>query len=446
VTSTTQDARWYGWALAAAAAAGLVIRVLYVLLERKDIAFGGDAYFYHAGANLLADGKGFISPQAYQMGREVAAAEHPPLYLIFLAIPSFLRMTSTLTHLLWSCALGMGTIVVLGLLGRTVANPRVGIVASAIAAVYPGIWAADGALQAESLAMFMTALVLLLAYRFWQRPSWARLVAVGAACGAAALARSELVLLAVVLLVPLALITGAVDVRQRLRWLGMGLLAMLIVIAPWIGYNMTRFRHPVYLSSQFEPLLASANCDAVYYGSTTGYFSIPCARAIATREHLTIDTDQSQQAVVFRREALDYIRHHRGRLPTVVAARLGRVLGVFRPSQQLLIDEYVDGREAPVARATLFGFYLLMLLSIAGAITLRRRREIPLFPLLAVPAVVLVTVAVTYGNTRFRAPAEIVLAVLAAVAIDAAATKLAGRRPRGRAGDAQRRSIHSDPL
>src|SRR3981189_737444 len=98
--------RWFGWALLAVAVGGLVLRVVYVLVGRRGVAFGADARFSHEGANLRADGKGFISPFAYDSGRVVESAEHPPLYLVFLAIPSALRLTSTLSHLLWSCALG----------------------------------------------------------------------------------------------------------------------------------------------------------------------------------------------------------------------------------------------------------------------------------------------------------------------------------------------------
>jgi 4-amino-4-deoxy-L-arabinose transferase-like glycosyltransferase len=275
--------------------------------------------------------------------------------------------------------------------------------------------------------MFLTALVLFLSYSFWRKPNWARMTAAGVACGAAALARSELILLLPLLLVPLALLARPVQLRQRLRFLGVGALATVVVIAPWVGYNMVRFKHPVYLSSQIDSLLASANCDAVYFGEATGYFSIPCSAVVDKRHHLTIEMDQSEQAIVFRHEALDYIRDHQSRLPIVVAARIGRVLGVYRPSHQLATDEAVEGREIPVARATLFSFYALSLLSIAGGFVLRRRRAVPVFPLLAVLALVVLTVAVTYGTTRFRAPADVVLAVLAAVAVDAGLTALAAR-------------------
>jgi hypothetical protein len=53
------------------------------------------------------------------------------------------------------------------------------------------------------------------------------------------------------------------------------------------------------------------------------------------------------------------------------------------------------------------------------------------FPLVVLPAVVLFTVAVTYATDRFRASAETALAVLAAVALDAAWRRLRTRRDNG---------------
>jgi 4-amino-4-deoxy-L-arabinose transferase-like glycosyltransferase len=427
--ASSGDERYFAWGLALIGAAGLAIRFVYVLANRADINFGGDAYFYHTGANLFVHGHGFIQPYLYNHDHMVVqAADHPPGYLVFLAVPSALGMTSSLTHLLWSCVLGTGTVVLVGLLGRAAVGPRVGLLAATIAAVYPNIWIPDGSLQAETAAMFTTALALLLAYHYLQRPSLLRLVALGAACGAASLTRSELILLLPLLVVPIALVKGPETRRRQLQWLGASVLASLVVIAPWVGYNLTRFHHPVYLSSQFEVLLASANCDTTYHGDLLGYFSIECAAAIAQSHHLR--GDQSDEAIVYRRAAIDYVLDHKERVPVVVAARVGRMLGVYRPHQQLKVDEFLDLREEWIARTALYSFYALALLSVAGAILLRRRRVV-LFPLLAAPAAVLITVVVPYANTRFRAPAEVALAVLAAVAIDAAIGWTAQRRGRG---------------
>jgi 4-amino-4-deoxy-L-arabinose transferase-like glycosyltransferase len=415
--------RWFWWALVAIAAAGLLGRVAFVVLEQRDIDFGGDARFYHESANLLADGQGFISPFAHSEGRVVESAEHPPLYVVFLAIPSALGMTSTLSHLLWSCALGAATIVLVGLTGRAIASERVGIIAAALLAAFPDAWMSDGSLLAESLAMFTIALSVLLAYHCWRRPSWPRFAAVGASIGAAALTRSELVLLVAALLAPLALLAPADAFRQRLRWFGAGALAVLVVVAPWVGYNLTRFREPVLLSAQSGALLASANCDTTYYGPLIGFFSVPCASAVARRD-IRRGLDQSQQDRIYRREALEYARGHADRIPVVMATRAGRVLGLFNPGQQADIDAFLGPYGIGLIRAALYSFQAVAVLAIVGAILLRRRRTVPVFPLLAPAAVVLVTVLLTYGLTRFRVAAEPGLLVLAALAIDAAIARV----------------------
>jgi MYXO-CTERM domain-containing protein len=428
---TERDPRWFRPALALAVAAALALRVVYVLVSRRNFDPHGDAYFYHAGANLLAEGKGFISPFFVQLGLHRAAAEHPPLYVVFLSIPSVLGMKSVLTHLLWSCVLGSGTVWVIGLLGRAVGGARVGIVAAAIAAVYPNLWAPDGMLQAETLSMFAAAATVLLAYRYWQQPSGRRLALVGVGCGVGAMARSELILLVPFLVVPLAWTTRDRAWRERLRWLGAATATALIVIAPWTVYNTTRFAHPILLSAQFDALLASANCRSVYYGDLQGYFDIQCAVAISEKDGLALPDglpryDESQEDVVYRREALAYVRAHLSRLPVVEGVRLLRIVGLYKTSLYVRADAYVEGRDPVwISWAALYSFWALALLSVAGAFALRRREHgPPVYPLLAPMVVVVVTVVVTYASTRFRTTAEPSLVVLAALAIDAAIVRL----------------------
>jgi hypothetical protein len=58
-------------------------------------------------------------------------------------------------------------------------------------------------------------------------------------------------------------------------------------------------------------------------------------------------------------------------------------------------------------------------LAVVGAVVVRRK-GVTLIPLLAPAVIVRVVAAVFYGLVRFRAPAEVSIVVLAAVAIDAA--------------------------
>lgn len=408
--------------LGAVVAGAFVLRVVYVIAYRRNFDPGGDAYFYHVGANLLAEGKGFVQPLYYEkLGLHRAAAEHPPLYVVFLAIPSVLGMKSVMTHLIWSCVLGSATVGLVGLLGRAVGGARLGIVAAIVAALYPNLWAPDGQLQAETLSMFATVLVLLLAYRYWKQPSGLRLTLVGAACAFGALSRSELIFLVPLLVLPLVWMTHDHSVRQKLQWLGASVLAAAAVLAPWTIYNSTRFVHPVLLSAQFAPLLASANCDSVYYGDLQGYFDINCAQAIYDKAGLTLKDDESQEDVVYQRAAIDYIKGHLSDLPHVEAVRLLRISGLYKTSLYVRADWYVEGRRPYwITWSGLYTFWALALLSIPGAVILRRRANAPpVYPLLAPILAVIVTVLITYASTRFRTTAEPSFVVLSAIAIDA---------------------------
>src|SRR5262249_332722 len=127
---------------------------------------------------------------------------------------------------------------------------------------------------------------------------------------------------------------------------------------------------------------------------------------------------------------IDYATSHAGRVPFVVYARVGRTFGFYAPIDQLRVDERDNRRELPVSIAGLATFYLLAGLSIAGFVLLRPRSG-PLFPLVARTAPVPVGVGLPSGHTRFRVPADVSLALFAAVALDAVMDRLV-RRPEPR--------------
>ena len=72
-----------------------------------------------------------------------------------------------------------------------------GLLAAAIAVVYPNLWINDSLVMSESLAILIVAGALVVALDFDRRPSPVRAIALGGLVGLGALTRSEILLFAV---------------------------------------------------------------------------------------------------------------------------------------------------------------------------------------------------------------------------------------------------------
>ncbi|HEX5366998.1 MAG TPA: acyltransferase family protein [Acidimicrobiales bacterium] len=442
----------FWWWLGAVTAAALAVRLTYLLGWRTPWPVIGDPYYYHRGANLLADGEGYIHPYQFLLyGRRLPGADHPPGYMTVLAASSWLGLRSFFQHQVVSCLLGAAGVLAMGVAGRRIAGERVALIVAALAALSPNLFYFDAMVVSETLMVATTATVLLAAYRWWDRPGAASAALFGVVVGLAALVRSESILLAPAIAVPLVWLrarrppaAGGVATgdggappggepvpRRRLRLLRRGpaaelavaAVAVAVVVAPWVGYNLARFEEPVTLSAQLDQTLGTANCESVYEGDRVGYWSLAC---IQETEHLVPEGDASAQGKGFREIAVRYARDHRDRVPYVVAARVGRTFGLYQPQEQLLLDRSVDQKETVLGQVGMAAWYGIAVTGALGLVGLRRAGR-PIFPLLAVVASVVVVTALVYGNTRFRLPAELALMFPAAVTLDAG---LAGARRR----------------
>jgi 4-amino-4-deoxy-L-arabinose transferase-like glycosyltransferase len=413
----TRETRRFLVGLAVIAAVGLAIRVAFMLVAHHPYSPHGDALIYHDASKALADGKGFVSSFLFdQNGDPAQAAPNPPLYLLWITIPTVLGFRSPLAQQLWSCVLGMGTIVLIGLVGRQLAGRRAGLIAAGIAAIAPNIFYWDTVILSETMSLLTATLVVLLAYRYWQGPSTRSLVLLGFACGFATFSRAELGLLIPLVLIPLAFGTRTIDLKNRLRRLAVAGLAALLVVTPWIAFNLSRFDAPVFLSNGFGVTVAATQCDDTYHGEFTGLWSKLCA--LRVERTFPKGYDESEKAQAYQEAALDYLGSHLDRAPVVVLARWGRALGVYRTAHTVKFDEFPEGRDRVIAVTGMLEFWTLLILSVFGVRALRRRK-VPVYPLLALPAIALVAVTIAFASTRYRSTAEPALVVLSAIALDA---------------------------
>ncbi|QQS24799.1 MAG: glycosyltransferase family 39 protein [Actinomycetota bacterium] len=402
-------------AVAGVAGAGFTWRVIAWLTIAPERTDGGDPLFYHSAANLFAQGRGWPEPLNWiAYGRTIPSALHGPGYPLYLSITSRLGGTSYVDHKLASILAGSLLVVVVALVGRRVGGPRVGVVAAVLAAAYPNLWIIDGVLFPEGLFALLTTTGILLAYRWRDTHRSATALALGLSIGAAALVRGEGLFLVVLLAIPWLMLDRGIDLRTRLRHAVLAVVGTVAMAGPWLVYNIPRFEVLVPLSTNGNELHVYSNCDDTYSGKFLGFWLFECQERIRRVEG-DPPGDEAERALAWREVGFDYARAHATELPKVVAARLGRQWELFRPFQNVEFAA-IEGRNTTAAGWGLAMYYGLATAAIAGAVMLRRRR-VALWPLGAQIVGVTITAAYAYGTTRFRAPAEPVLCILAAVAL-----------------------------
>jgi 4-amino-4-deoxy-L-arabinose transferase-like glycosyltransferase len=399
------EVRHFGRWLALVTVCGFGLRVLIVVLSRGE-RVNGDGFEWSKQGNLNAAGHWFVS--AFSLRPD---ALRPPAWAVVLTIWAFLGQHDWFRQQLLSCAIGTGTVAVIGLAARRLAGDRAGLVAASIAAVYAGFWIYERSLLSETLLLLGIAVMILLAYRFRDSPSSRRAAVLGGMCGLLAMIRSEQILVLPLLVLPLIVAVKGVDRNRRILWFALATVTMLVVVAPWTIFNLSRFQRPVLLSNGFGGAAATGNCKITYYGPEIGFGDLRCIPIFAPGDQSVQDTEDAHTA-------LAYAEGHLSRLPIVLFAREGRTFGYWNPFQQTTIDAQFMGTWVGITRLGMVSYWLLLVPAVAGGVLLRRRR-VAIFPLLAFVATAAITVAPTIGDVRYRAAAEVPLVLLAAVAIDA---------------------------
>jgi Dolichyl-phosphate-mannose-protein mannosyltransferase len=406
--------------LIVAAVVGAVWRWSVLLVDKwHQPLLLNDSLYYSAQARQLAHGVFFREIFVDQPG-----AEHGPLTPVLMAPVSWLSDPVPWQRMV-TVMCGIATIVVIGLVANRLAGPRAAVWAGWIAAVYPNLWMNDGLVMSESISVLLVSVFLLLMLGAIHNTSVRRVVVIGAVVGLAALARSELLVLVAGAAVFL-LVSDRSRYRDR-RWWALlirpaALVSVaLLVIAPWVVFNLVRFERPVTMSTNDGTTLVGSYCDPAFSGSEKGGWNVFC---VVNDPDYSMDEEPSVRSARQRSLAATYARAHVREVPGVVAARIGRSLDLYG-LHNLVAQDVGEERYAWASWAGIAAWWVLAVAAAFGIrrVTVRERW------VLALPAMsVLLTTVVFYGGHRIRSSMEPTVVILAAITCAAVAGRLVDRR------------------
>lgn len=401
--SSTVPPRRALWACVALAA---VLRVVCWATKYGDDLLLNDSWYYSGQARQLTQGIWFRELFADQPG-----AEHGPLTSLLMWPFSYgdhyqnqQRLVTVITGIL--------LVWVLGRFAEDLAGRTAGVVAALIAALYPNLWMNDGLVMSESISTLFVGLTLWAAWRTVQATDVNRFMRnaalLGLAMGFAILARSELVLLAPLVMV--WLVIARYRVHQPWKPALVAVTAVLLVVGPWVMFNLSRFQEPVFLTTNDGTTLLGANCPDVYSGWALGGWEVTC---ISKDAQYSPFEEPSVRSARQRDIGLQYMNDHVGELPKVLLARVGRSLDLYG-WRHLVHQDVGEERPTGAVWVGIVMFWALAVLSVFGYRRLRHRDRV----LLLLPIIVsLATTVLFYGGHRIRSSAEPSLVLFAAVAI-----------------------------
>jgi len=393
-------------------AVGALWRYGYVIaVKLNQSLLLNDSLYYSWQAAGLTRGEFFMDITGKR-----EAAEHGPLTSIVLAPVSWGSHAVDQQRLM-TATLGVITVAMIGIVARRMATStgfadRVGIVAACIAAAYPNLWINDGLVMSESLGALLVVLILyalldLTSDAASRATRIARALGFGMLVGLGALTRSELIL--AIVFGALVILLWVRPLRHAAALIALATLAMLVVIAPWVIYNQSRFDESVTLSTNDGTTLIGANCPETYYSPPAlGGWSLFCVLDVQGPP----GADDSVRARIQRDEAISYAKDHWTRLPLVGLARFGRTIDVFKVGNLVHQDEGEE-KATWAIWSGIVCWWVLAPVATAGLIKVAKRRERTV--LLVPVTIVVITSIVFYGTHRLRLTMEPVVVIGAAL-------------------------------
>ena len=413
---TAAQRRWF-WSILAS---GAGLRLAWAIYATKEPAAVGDPFFYFEYGKQLAAGHGYNNygtgePTAYYPVGYPAALAVVFWFVQHTPIPDNLALAGTL----FQAALGTASIALVFVIARRLFGVTTGLVAAGVVALFPNLIFYVATLQVETLFIFLFLVVVAIAVDAdWSSGALTRnrALVLGAALGVCTLVRPFGLPLLVGLAVALWL--GGRGWRSAASTLGWVVLALAVVIGPWIARNVVQL-HAATISTNMGDTL----CIDRYVSSTGRFRFVDEAGGCAPSS-----LPEAERNAENIRIAMRFVREHPGEELHLLGIRAWYMMENDRDGLQAV--ERTSGQTflGHRLRAVLGGvadtfFFLTLALAVLGLPSfLRERRGDRILVLSAILTLVGVPLLL-WGSTRFHVPLLPFMAISAAVTVVFAARR-----------------------
>jgi 4-amino-4-deoxy-L-arabinose transferase-like glycosyltransferase len=396
--------RWFP--LAGFLIALLVRVVISVVLMPPDFLFSVES---DAG-QYISEAYRFLEPDVHGS---------PGMYLP-MGYPAFMALAYRLLgpHItsvrIFQALFDAGTCVLVFLIARQLyaKNPRIAVLSMLVAIFYPPFVVFVGFQLTEALYLFLTAALVLSAIHWLRGPTWLNSVVTGGLLGACNLVREELLLFPAVLVILLYLQHRSL--RKTGIALGLVLLGMLLIIAPWIARNSMMVGQPVFLTDRTTYMLSKVG---LLTPPPSGYdFGDSSLDPRASVSYLwSMRFARINEMLDFRaaiRSPIHYV--------TMIAVRTMYVW--LRP---------VGAPALPTVILVVYYIFheIMLILAIVESISIVRQRDYPTWVLIGLWAYkYLLHMFTTTSLVRYSMPVLPFIIIMASAALKKGVTALAGKR------------------
>jgi 4-amino-4-deoxy-L-arabinose transferase-like glycosyltransferase len=222
----------------------LAVRLVNLLLLSSDLGnfFLEDANLYWPGGGYLAATGHFDASPAHITASGAPGSERVPLYLFFIAGIRLLFGDAPLAAIFVQALIDAGTCVLIALLGGMVSR-RVGLIAGALAAVWPNLIVNSASLLSDTLFLLVFTTMLLVAAHYLREATPRRAGWVGLLCGLSIMTRTvaQFLPLALIVTAPAIALYQRKDARTALFATLLVALGAALPVAPWLARNVVLF-------------------------------------------------------------------------------------------------------------------------------------------------------------------------------------------------------------